>query len=213
MKILIEALQKLVNKFEDGRRQLEELDALEVRLRAEEANVRAHLVGFGPEQLLASSEETGHFDEPTRRQLRSLSDVQTKLDLLPGVRVKQRAELAALRPKVKAGTDALIRHCEDEAEARLKALHAKLVKDLAPVCGEDTERLKTAVLGVVLKSDLEQWRVTWHERTRGDDPADTARERIALAEQFQAGAVCPHASDQGNALTDMTAAISSRGRF
>ena len=213
MKSSIDALRQLAEKFEDGRRQLGELNALETRLRAEEAAARAHLGGLGPEQLAAVSEGGGHFDEATQIKLRSLSDVQTKLDLLPGVRANCRAVVAALRPKVQAATDDLSRHCEADAEAKLKALHAKLMQDLAPVCGAGTARLKTAVLGLVLKSDCEQWRLTFLERARGDDPAAVAEDRIALAEQFQQGALCPHASDQGNEMTDMGAAVSARGRF
>jgi hypothetical protein len=213
MKSLIDSLLKLVEKFEAGRGQLDDLDALESRLRSEESVVQSQLAGLGPEQLAAGTEGTDHFDESTRRKLRSLSDIQTKLGLLPGVRSRQQAGVAALRSKLKPATDALTRHCGGETEEKLKALHAKLTADLAPICGKGTERLKDAVLSIVLKSDLEQWRLAFSDRQRANDPVEAAMAAIALAEEFQRGGACPHAVDQTNEVADMVAKIGARGRF
>ena len=210
--MIIDGLRALVKKSEDQAHQLQELDNLEQRLRKEEQAALVHLGGLGADKL--SSSEEGGLDAVTRRKLQLLQDTRVKLELLPGVRAKARAELAGLRPKLRAAIDALSRHCEGLADAKLSDLHAKLLQDLSPVCGAGTERLKAAVLSTVLKSDLEQYRLAFRERAGGDDLVAMAEDRILLAQSFEQGLPCPHASDPGvDPVGEMVGAMSARGRF
>lgn len=210
----VDRLQAMVKKEEEQRRQIEELDSLRQRLQKEESDALAHLGGLGADKLSAASEDGGQFDAATRRKVQLLRDVQTKLEIVPGVRAMAQAELAGLRPRIRSAIAALSSHCEQQASAKLSELHAKYLQDLAPVCGAGTERLNAAARSIALNSDLEQWRLAFREQDLAEDLAAAAEERIALAQQFAQGLPCPNASDRGaDPIGAMVGAIAARGRF
>jgi hypothetical protein len=213
MKTLIENCQKALQKRDNQRQRLDDLDRTKARLISEEANLLSQLAGLGPEQLAAGSLETGHFDETTALKVQALRDIQTKKELVPAVRSQLEADIQQINIAIHQAATKLRRYCERESDTKLQALHDKLMGDLAPICGKDTNRLRESVLSVVLKSDQEQWRLCFRTSNAGSNPIAAAKDAVELAQQWEQGLPCPDALDRSSPLDDMSALISARGRF
>jgi hypothetical protein len=130
------------------------------------------------------------FDRATARLLSNRDDIKIKLDLLPGVRVRYEAAAEGLRQQIRTGVKALLRHCRDEATARIEALQAKLATELLATCGGDADRAKAAAAGVVEKSDGKNWMETFAYRSHASDPLEDAETVIGLATRFERGEPC-----------------------
>ncbi len=187
MKGKISILQELARKYAASKGSLDNLDRLQPELEAEAKKLIAELSGLPVDALVLPQSGDAHFDAATTQKLRSLNDVRTKLELLPGVRARQQTQAEDLRQKMRIAVRGLVRTCRDLATSQMEDLQSKLASELLVHCGGDADRSKAAATSVVEKSGAERWVEAFRYYNHLDGPAEDAREAIALAEAFARG--------------------------
>jgi hypothetical protein len=186
----IGALTLPCESLREARLALSNLAKQEAELKAAQEKLKAQLDKIPVESLAVPMSDEKSFDRATARLLSNWDDVQIKLALLPGVRVRYEAAAEGLRQQIRIGVKALLRHCRDESTARMEALQAKLATELLATCGGDADRAKAAAAGVVEKSESRNWEQTFAYRTHATDPLDDAETVIRLANRFDRGEPC-----------------------
>ena len=190
MKTRIEAIQSLVQKYKTAASALVELEGLRGKLEDEARGLLGHLSGLPMEVLALPQSGAEHWPAATNAKLRSLASVRTKLELLPGVKARQEAEVQALRPQLRAAVKALRNHCRDEALARMERQQAELAGGLTALHGGDTDRAKAAAAKAIENCDAWDWAETFRSYTPASDPVEEAETVVGLAEKFSRSEPC-----------------------
>ena len=193
---LIEAVKEACGRYRDAGLALPNLDAKERELIAEREIFKARVDKLPPESISVLGEDGRPFDVETRRLLSSLSDIQIKLDLLPGIRVRCRAEQQGLAIEIRRCVKALIADCLKAATAKLDKDQSDLAAHLAPLHGGNLDRARAAASlatepnrwaalgGVSSPCEAWTWRETFAYRAAAADPLQDGESAIRLAESF-----------------------------
>jgi hypothetical protein len=198
----ISGLRSLARKYGKEFAGLKEADILGPALQDEAKEILGHLAGL-PAGVLALPQKDDGFPPATAQKLRALASVRTKIELLPGVKVRQQTELARLRVEIHAAVKALAQKCADEAATRLEKEDAEIAGLLSKYLGGDSERAKAAttlvtrstnglILGVnpTPGSETARWLETWLHFDHNADPVLDAERAIRLAEAFDRNEPC-----------------------
>ncbi|MCX6923239.1 MAG: hypothetical protein NT154_08530, partial [Verrucomicrobia bacterium] len=156
-----------------------------------------HLSDLPPEVLALPQSGAEHFPTATAQKLRSLASLRTKLKLLPGVEARLVAELARLRPQMRAAVKTLITHCREEAEKEMEKEKANIAAHLLKSFSGDAESAKAAAvraLNATSAFDLSsaprqgcsacKWLEAFSHYQHATDPVEDAQTAINLAEAF-----------------------------
>lgn len=184
---LIESLAKLRGRFEETQRSVQRLHELRGQLDTQAKQLIVQLSDLPPEALALPQAGTEQFAPATAQKLRSLSDLRTKLELVPGVVAREQSKLQDLRQKIRAAIKALMRDCQNQADAKMTELQAKLSADMLAHCGGDEDRAKAAVDGIIANSEAKRWLEAFQYYSHDSEPVRDAQAAIELAESFERG--------------------------
>src|ERR1035437_9879834 len=126
MQAKIDTLTKASESLRNARLALENLKKQEAELKAALEKLQAQLAQIPMESLALAGGDDKAFDRPTSRMVSSRDDIRTKLDLLPGVRVRFQAQAAGLSLHIRVAVRALTHHCRDLASAKMEKEQAEL---------------------------------------------------------------------------------------
>jgi hypothetical protein len=186
----INALTTPCERLRENLLALDNLGKQEAELKTAREKLKAQLSKIPVESLAVPGGDDKSFDRATARTLSNLDDIEIKLDLLPGVRVRYQAEAEGLRQQIRAGVKALLTNCRDAATARMEALQAKLATEFLAHCGGDADRAKAAAAGVVEKSEVRNWEQIFAYCGYASDPLEDAATVIGQAQKFDRGEPC-----------------------
>lgn len=199
----IKTLQTLAEKYRRTGAGLNELSDLRGNLESEAKGILGSLSEL-PAEVLALPQSGGeHFPAATTQKLRSLASVRTKLELLPGVIVRQQTDLGSLRQQLHVATRALIGHCGKLAGAKLEKDLAEAAAGLLPYYGGSLERAKVAAARAMQgpnpyelpdspteACDAWEWQQTFAHYSHATDPVEDAESVIGMAESFSRQEPC-----------------------
>lgn len=203
MQTKIEALKVPCESLRTARLALDNLGVAEAELKAARKKLQAQLDNVPVESLAVPSGDDKAFDRPISRLLSARNDIDIKLDLLPGIRVRYQAQTEGLSQQIRAAVKALIHHCRDLAFARMEKEEADLAAHLLPHHGGNLERAKAAAAKALQPnevwdlsgnrengSDASRWHDTFAHYTHAHDPLENAETIIDLAERFTPNEAC-----------------------
>lgn len=203
MKNRIETLKAASENLSTARLALENLDKLEAELKAAQEKLQVHKAKLPVESLALAEGDGSSFDRPTSRMLSFGKDLCTKLDLLPGIRVRYQAQAEGLNQRIRIAVKALAHICRDEAEAKLEQQQIEVRTYLLKFFSGDLERAKAAAAKIMLASDAWnlpvtvgrgcdacRWLDTFAHYMHAHDPLEDAETVIELAQKFDRGEAC-----------------------
>lgn len=200
MQSKIDSLRTTSQSLRQALLALENLDRQEGELKSAHEKVAAQLAKLPVEALTAPEGDDKPFDRATSRMIVARGDICVKLDLLPGIRVRFRAQAEGLRYQVRGGVKALAHHCRDLASAKLEKALDEVATQLLPQYAGVAEDARAAAARVMLGPDqwdlpgrpavacnARRWLETFAHWEHQSDPLSDAEAAIALAESFERG--------------------------
>ncbi|MCX6922562.1 MAG: hypothetical protein NT154_05005 [Verrucomicrobia bacterium] len=191
-------VRTVVGKYENALAKQHELAGLRDPLECEAKGIILHLSDLPTEVLALPQSGAEHFPTATAQKLRSLASLRTKLELLPGVEAKLVAELARLRPQMRAAVKTLITHCREEAAKDMEKEKSDLTAHLLKCYSGDVESAKVAAVTALNASsafDLSsaprqgcsacKWLEAFSHYQHATDPIEDAQTAINMAEAFK----------------------------
>jgi hypothetical protein len=204
MQSKIDTLKTACESLRTAREALDNLGKTEAELKAARKTLQAQLDNAPVESLAVPSGDDKAFDRPISRVLSARNDIDIKLDLLPGIRVRYQAQAEGLSQRIRVAVKALVHHCRDAAESKLETDEAAFAAYLLPHCGGDSDRAKVQAARAMHASNLWevattptqgcdawQWRETFAHYPHAHDPLENAETIIDLAERFTRNEACP----------------------
>jgi hypothetical protein len=180
-------LRATVDRYEKAMASARDCQALKPLLEAEEKKLLEGLDGLPVEAFALPQGASDHFDVVTTKKLRSISDLRTKLALLPNVTLRKTGEAESLRQQIQTTVKAIVRQCRDRASAQIEELRRKLASDLLTQCGGDADRASKAAAAVVAESEAQRWWQEWQFWQHDTDPVMDVANVIDSAERFSTG--------------------------
>jgi len=186
--------KKLLNKvgrFEADEIEFAGLDQTERSLRERAEIVMAQLEKSGGARLLVNAagrdvklpeEEAGLLDE--------LRMIQTKLDLLPGVRRKLQEDLGRESAALLGVLREVFEQCRARAREKTEELRSKVLADFLPVCGGDPGRAKAVATAAADACEWNRWREYFVSLPDQERLGDRVRKGLAMVADFDAGRPC-----------------------
>jgi hypothetical protein len=203
MQAKIDTLTTAIESLRNARLALDNIAKTEAELKAARKKLQAQLDNAPVESLAVPGGEDRAFDHPTSRALSARDDIDIKLDLLPGIRVRYQAQAEGLNQRIRIAVKALARLCRDEAEAKLEQQQVEVRTYLLKFFSGDAERAKSAAAKIMLASDAWnlpvtvvrgcdacRWLDTFAHYMHAHDPLEDAETVIGLAQRFDRGDPC-----------------------
>lgn len=136
--------------------EIAELSKAETTLQSQKAAAAEALAQYAPSGFILDN-EGNHGDPETDAQLAQLNRINTKLDLLPGIRSRLQQELAAVERELSWDLERALADARTLARSKMDALRAEYAERLLPVCGGDAKRASIAVESIISQSEVFCW--------------------------------------------------------
>ncbi|MCX6921862.1 MAG: hypothetical protein NT154_01390 [Verrucomicrobia bacterium] len=169
----------------------------EVQLKVEYEKTQAKLANLPPESLSLMGADEKPFDRTTSRQVSARDDILTKLDLLPGIRVRYEAKAKGQKRQLRIAAKALQNRCIEEARLKAQKHQAEATEFLSKYFGGDTDRARVAAQRAMMPSDVlylsgkptdgceaKRWESVFTHYDYSSDIIQDAEALICLAEAF-----------------------------
>ncbi|MDB6112984.1 MAG: hypothetical protein JWR69_4734 [Pedosphaera sp.] len=183
----LESLKKLAKTYRETQGELARLDTVHPQLEADSARLKQELSGPIGEALTAHQPGDQHFDKATDEKLRELSVLNTKLELLPGVRRRNQAYLKTIGEQIEALEAEMVVLARHESRAQVEAIIKKLEPEMLTICGGDAHRCKLALKAVIPFSEAHRWLQLFLNQYSTSEPLARAENMIAVIERFKSG--------------------------
>lgn len=168
--------------------EIAELNKAESLLLEQKANLTAELTMYAPSGFILD-DKGSNGDAETDARLAQLGRINTKLDLLPGIRARLQADLDKIDRQLSFDCERALADARALAREQIQTLRDKFQKQLLPICGGDSNRAAVAVEAIVSQSEVH----SWYEAFKGNvllDGASVAARLLGLikhVERFNAG--------------------------
>jgi chromosome segregation ATPase len=136
--------------------EIAELTSAESALQNQKAELTAALAQFAPSGFILDNEGKNG-DAEVDAQLAQLNRINTKLNLLPGIRARLQKELAAVDRDLALDLERAQADARAQARAKLDTIRTKFDDLLLPLCGGDPVRSSAAVEAIVAQTEVFQW--------------------------------------------------------
>jgi hypothetical protein len=199
----IDALKTACESLRTARQALDNLVQQEAELKAAREKLQLQLADIPVESLALPSGDDKAFDRPTSRMLSARHDIGIKLDLLPSIRVRYRAQAEGLGQRIRIAAKSLVHHCRDAAEVKFEQAETELTAYLSKYYPGDGDAAKAAAakalrattpweVGTVSTQGANacKWLATFSQYSHAADPLEDAQNVISLAETFTRDGAC-----------------------
>jgi prefoldin subunit 5 len=154
MKDKIDLLKAAGESLRHARLAVENLNAQEAELKAALEKAKAELANLPVESVALPEKGDKPFDGSTVRLVSSRNHISTKLELLPGIRVRYQAQAEGLKQQIQVLAKGLTNHCLDLARARMESETAEIAALLLPYHGGRLDRAKVAAAKVMQGAEV-----------------------------------------------------------
>ena len=183
----IDALKTACESLRTARQALDNLVQQEAELKAAREKLQVQLADIPVESLALPSGDDKAFDRPTSRMLSARHDIGIKLDLLPSIRVRYRAQAEGLGQRIRIAAKSLVHHCRDQAEVKMLKEEGELASYLLKHCPGDLAAANAAAakafratnqweVGVIPSqgADAYKWLAVFSQYSHATDPLEDA---------------------------------------
>lgn len=201
----IDALNTAIESLRTARLASDNLGKQEAELKVAREKLEAQLADLPVESVSLPSGDDKAFDRPTSRMLSARDDIGTKLDLLPGIRVRYRAQAEGLSQRLRSAAKSMVHHCRDQAEAKMKKDEDALVQYLLSHYSGDIDEAKAAAAKAMRATaaweigqnrtqgaNAFRWFALFANYSHAADPLSDAETIIGMAERFDRGQPCDY---------------------
>jgi hypothetical protein len=200
MKTQIELLRA---SLEEQKQLLQTLDGLgkqEAELKTAKEKNSQELASLPAAAVALPDKGDKRFDSKTSQLLSYRRDIETRLDLIPGIKVRYGATADGLKLRIRDQVRALIARCLELANARVEKEQSEIAALLLPYYGGQAARANAAA-AVVMRGegshnslshatppcDAWNWRQLWRHHANSSDAWQDPAALISLAESFELG--------------------------
>ena len=149
-------ITEAANKAGELQRQLAVLDRSQTTLQAEKSKLTEELQALAPVgMILDASGKNG--DAETDARLEQIARLNTRLDLLPGIRARVQRELTGLNKSLAMDLERAQAEARRLSREKFEAIRADYEKKLLTVCGGDSTRAAKAADAIVQHSEAFAW--------------------------------------------------------
>jgi len=183
-----EILLKHAGAWENLSTELNRLDALEPGLRAEAKRIIDEMGETASLDTLLAKPQGQQFDAATDQNARTLKVIETKLQLMPGVKKRLSDELNKVNAYIRDTSRQLFAQARQTARDKVEELMQTEYARALKACGGDDERAKTAARAFVENSEAKKWYDYFGYAILPDPVSDQPAYVIRYLEKFEKGA-------------------------
>lgn len=137
-------------------KEIAELNRSESALAAQKAELTAKLAEIAPAGFILDTDGRNG-DTEVDALLAKLNRLNTKIDLLPGIRSRLQKELSDIDRGLALELERAQADVRAQARAKMDTIRAEFTNQLLPLCGEDVARTAKAVESLIEQSEVFQW--------------------------------------------------------